>query len=196
MAKQPDVIEIARTVDGQTEAVSHLRYAQGALTLCGRTAPGRYAHPDERTWYPVGQDEADRFESCERCAERAPSFHVVSRPLVSERPVPAAPILSARVDGVAGLYGAACRGISEYMTGRSVVTEMTLRHILRLVVEIDTATIGDGLNGNMSAQLAGQRMQTIGGNAKQIMSLVRLYLPQEAPTAPGSSETAPNTQTP
>lgn len=219
MASRPEVIEIAFTDSTGTSVESHLRYLTGGMTLCGKNTPRRpIREMGKDGWFPVSQDEANNFVQCDRCAARAASFHVVSRPLTSERPGPTqdhpGPSMdSAQAAEMGDLLAAICASATYKLADRSIVPHSILRDVDRLLTMISDATIGNGIAGGLSAIDARQRLDAIRGKASEIRHNLWPYMPasinrheytaeeaaarireiKEAATASETAETAPNT---
>lgn len=197
------LIEVAKTENGVTDDVSHLRYVGAGVTLCGISIPpavrsrfGMAPEPSE-TWYPVARDEADRFGPCDVCAQRIGVNHVVSRPLSATRPI--APDASSAPDSgdvVLGPYllaAAVCEALYAHLDGSVIVPASILLNVAEATRNICRLTFGDGLFGNMSAIEANGRMQMIREHGERALGDLSGYIPQNAPTDSETTETAQNT---
>lgn len=192
------VIEIARTVNGVTEPLSHLRHAGVPLTLCSLTARLR---GEAREWYPVGQDEAQTFAPCPTCEARAGLYRLVSRPPFSERPrLVGAARTTERAGGTIGyavLAGAVCQTLFDQMDGRTLVPDTILVDLYRTAQSMTDLTIGDGLtDASISAAEAVSRFNSIRSYAARIRYGLAPYVdgsqvPENAEAARDTPE-APN----
>jgi hypothetical protein len=176
--RRVDAIEIARTVDGQTDMTSHLRRIGAGITLCGIRITPNETIGESRIWYPVSDDESGRFLSCNACESQSSSYRVVSRPAASVRPQTSeGPLTLDEIGNLAGLYGAAYNGIAAYMAGKSIVPHSITADVYRILWSISFATVGDGLNGRMSADSAAKALAQIADLASAARYDLDPYVP-------------------
>jgi hypothetical protein len=146
MADKVDAVEIARTANGRTDVMSHLRRVGAGSLLCGIRILPHEAIGESRIWYAVAHDEADRFQACPTCDAQSGSYRVVSRPMTSIRPrteTELSPVDS--MGDVIALYGALYRAIEGSLSGKSVVGHSVLVDVYGLAWQISFQTNGNGL---------------------------------------------------
>lgn len=152
---QPTAVEVAETRDGVTADTSHLRANGTRITICGLPTPSE-------TWYPVTNQEADQFGSCDDCSKFASRYRVASRPIVNARPLSE---IKATIDllqsgigfapsGYIDIASALAQTLFERLDGKAVVPQSVLWEVVELVRQIvEIRRPGHDLNSNEATNI-------------------------------------------
>ena len=185
--RRVEAAEIARTVNGKTDAASHLRRIGVGMTICGIRIAAGESFGESRIWYPVAEDEAARFASCESCEAGSGGLRVVTRPKTTDRPVDAVQDMSKGIasgttaaGNVIGLYAAVYQGIEAHLSGKAIVPHSITADVYRLSWLISFATEDpNSLTGAMSALDARKALAAIRYHAASIRYDLEPYVPED-----------------